>query len=759
MDVTKKYKFVILFTVFTIQSVCVLAQKTATDLMAELDKASSLKERVDICYSISIFYSSRLKVDSALFFANKIKEISTPSNYKTGFGKYYFATGAALKMRHKTEDAITNLRKAISIFTQEKDHLFLGKSYNTLASLYVLEGKYDLTGENFRLAILNSMIAGDDLTLIKEYLDAGRVFFRSLENDSAIIYFTKGLAIAEKIKHEGNIFLLAGELGILFLDTEDLYKAKYFLEYSLKNCTPTIDRTTLKLQLGHYADCLIKFSEYEKADSILSVIQKINIEFKNDWSDAFLDGLKGNLEFAKYNYRQALTYFVKSRERIISKGMDISFRSIILNYGKTEFMLGNYDNAILYLNEAKKLFHVINSVQFESDVDYFLASCFERKGRSDSALHYFKKYASLKDSAQSLEKQKTVIEVSAKYETEKKEQEIKLLQKESEANALLLRIKNQQIVEQQLEDDKKSQQLILVSQQNEINKLDASQKSLSLENETKENEKSQAKLKLLEQEAAYQKLLAAKQSQLKRNAYILIGAILILGAYIFYRYVRHKKLQNQQEILNERLRISRELHDEIGATLSGVALYSEIAKQKMTQHNEQDAQNYLNHISANSKDMVEKMGDIIWTISPDNDSMERIVARLKSYAVNLCSGKGMQMNFHVDETIKNSFLSMPGRKNIYLFSKEAINNAVKYSAASNVFFSINRNDDWVTVEIKDDGKGFNKDLVEKGNGLNNMQARAEELKADLKIQSKPGSGTCIRLSIGLHPIGGQRRTG
>src|SRR6185295_7495108 len=112
----------------------------------------------------------------------------------------------------------------------------------------------------------------------------------------------------------------------------------------------------------------------------------------------------------------------------------------------------------------------------------------------------------------------------------------------------------------------------------------------------KENEQRQAKLKILEQEASYQKLLLAKQAQQKKIIYSAIAIALLLTGYGLYRYIRKKRLQNKQEVLNERLRISRELHDEVGATLSGVALFSEIAKQKMEQHKTDDAQVYLHHI-------------------------------------------------------------------------------------------------------------------------------------------------------------------
>ena len=116
-----------------------------------------------------------------------------------------------------------------------------------------------------------------------------------------------------------------------------------------------------------------------------------------------------------------------------------------------------------------------------------------------------------------LQRQKAIIDISTRYETEKKEQAIELLRQDARANSLELQLRNQQLKEQQLEADKRSQQLELVSQQNEINKLDASQKALQLENEVQKNEKSVTQLNLLAGEAAFQKLLASKQSQQKKS--------------------------------------------------------------------------------------------------------------------------------------------------------------------------------------------------------------------------------------------------
>jgi signal transduction histidine kinase len=207
-----------------------------------------------------------------------------------------------------------------------------------------------------------------------------------------------------------------------------------------------------------------------------------------------------------------------------------------------------------------------------------------------------------------------------------------MLEKESEANSYLLQLRNQEIEKQKLENDKKTQQLALVSQQNEISKLDASQKELNLENEKKENEKNHAKLKLLEQEAAYQKLFTAKQDQQRKIVVISIACILILCGAGIYRYIRRKKLQSQQEVLNERLRISRELHDEVGSTLTGIAMFSHLTKEQIKAAKTEDVERSLNNIQQSAGDMVNKLSDIVWLINPEKDSLQKLIERLEQYA-------------------------------------------------------------------------------------------------------------------------------
>src|SRR6185436_16736123 len=121
-----------------------------------------------------------------------------------------------------------------------------------------------------------------------------------------------------------------------------------------------------------------------------------------------------------------------------------------------------------------------------------------------------------------------------------------------------------------------------------------------------------------------QTALVQQQSQRKNFAYAGIGVVLIAGGYGFYRFRKRKKLQSQQALMNERLRISRELHDEVGATLSGIAMYSHLTKEQIKNAQINEVEKSLNIMQQSSGEMVNKLNDIVWLINPDQDSLQKL---------------------------------------------------------------------------------------------------------------------------------------
>src|SRR5258705_3940279 len=123
------------------------------------------------------------------------------------------------------------------------------------------------------------------------------------------------------------------------------------------------------------------------------------------------------------------------------------------------------------------------------------------------------------------------------------------------------------------------------------------------------------------------------------------------------------------------------------------------------------------------------MIDIVWAINPQNDTFEKMIRRLKNYATGIVASPGIHLHFESEKELEQINLGMQQRNNIYLICKEAINNAIKYSECSHLHFALRNYDHRFQVEIRDDGKGFDAQHAFEGNGLKNMQSRADEIKA------------------------------
>jgi signal transduction histidine kinase len=225
--------------------------------------------------------------------------------------------------------------------------------------------------------------------------------------------------------------------------------------------------------------------------------------------------------------------------------------------------------------------------------------------------------------------------------------------------------------------------------------------------------------------------------------YFLIAITLSAGVYILFRYRLNQKLK----LFEMRNRISQDLHDEIGASMSGINLISQMAAEKLENNNTEEASAYLFKIKNYTQDIIEKLSDMVWIFNPQNDSIEKLLLRLKSFSIPIAMSKNIQIHFETGKESEITNLSIGQRKAIYLISKEALNNSFKYSGCSNIYYALSTHGSKWRLRIRDDGKGFSISSPVEGNGIRNMGARAEEVKAVIKIEAEPGKGTTIELEL------------
>ncbi len=224
--------------------------------------------------------------------------------------------------------------------------------------------------------------------------------------------------------------------------------------------------------------------------------------------------------------------------------------------------------------------------------------------------------------------------------------------------------------------------------------------------------------------------------------YALCAVTAILLSYIFYN-LRLKRIIELQRMRNK---IARDLHDDIGSTLSSINILSGTATKKIRTDAEKTTE-MLQKISDSSRRMMDAMGDIVWSINPDNDILENMAVRMKEYAAQVLEARDIDYSIHIDESVMNLKLPLDKRRDFYLVFKEAVNNLAKYASASSASINLSAEGNTLKLQVSDDGKGFEVSETSSGNGLKNMQQRAQTIGGKLTIISSPNNGTSIKLLL------------
>jgi signal transduction histidine kinase len=226
-----------------------------------------------------------------------------------------------------------------------------------------------------------------------------------------------------------------------------------------------------------------------------------------------------------------------------------------------------------------------------------------------------------------------------------------------------------------------------------------------------------------------------------------------------------KDLDRQLMLERERTRISQDMHDDVGASLTRISILSELAKNRA--ETDRETKQWLEQITTTSRNVMEEMSQIIWALNPKNDTLEGLIAYIRRFANEYLEPTSIHCAFELPEIMPKLPLSVEVRRNIYLVVREVLHNVVKHSGATKVIISLQphppaprpvRQAGSPPVEgeryaafiltIRDNGKGFDLANVEfPGNGLNNMKKRMADIGGEFFIITSPGEGTEIKLFV------------
>ena len=274
-----------------------------------------------------------------------------------------------------------------------------------------------------------------------------------------------------------------------------------------------------------------------------------------------------------------------------------------------------------------------------------------------------------------------------------------------------------------------------------------SEQTLHLLNVRYETKQRQERIDSLRNENFIASKLASAKNKQKNIAYLLALFTICLSVIGFYLFLKRKKFEREKALFEERLRFSRDLHDDIGSALSGMTIYSDVAVDKISKGKIEEAKEWIDQIRLQSVIMVSNISDLIWMVNTENSTIEKLVTYIRKQFEPVILSKGIQFDCTQLPTVNELRLNSKQQRQILHVCKEIINNSMKHAEASHISMHFGLKDKVLSLLIKDDGKGFDVNEIKRGNGISNIEIRIEELGGSLNLESILNLGTTYQIEI------------
>jgi len=230
-----------------------------------------------------------------------------------------------------------------------------------------------------------------------------------------------------------------------------------------------------------------------------------------------------------------------------------------------------------------------------------------------------------------------------------------------------------------------------------------------------------------------------------RRAWFLAACVLVLGGGL---YLWHRaRAVHAVAIERVRTHIATDLHDDIGTTLSQIAILNEVALARLGGESQAPRQ-LLESAARSARELVDTMADIVWSVDPKRDRVSEIVSRMRRTAEELCAARRIQLHFDAPESGDRA-LEPATRRQVFLVFKESLSNAVRHSGCGSVHVELRMQARAIELAVRDDGCGFAPETARDGNGLASMRRRATSIGGHCTVRSSPGSGTEVRFRAPL----------
>jgi|GEM_PF-5515797 len=570
----------------------------------------------------------------------------------------------------------------------DKINYYPGKrKYLTYQSeIFNLKGLFDSSIHICRVGLDLAIARKDDRFIGVHLNNIGNAYLYQGINDSAAHYFLQVPQYFEKTNEDKFLGILYSNLGVVFSNLDQPDESIHYNRLSMQLAKATGDELGIGYAMVNMGSELKILKNYDSA--LYYLVRALEIARKAQDQSLEKDALVnlGFVHTSLNNFKTAQVYFEQSLALSRQAQNDYGIISALKGMAEIQLKTKKFAEADKLLDQALAL-ALKGGFKEEEQLIYLLQYQTDlAAGKHKEALNHFRLYSELKDSLGSSDLKKSITALEKRYEAERKEK--------------LLLQKDVQI---------KQQDTALRAKNTWIIVLGASLASLGL-----------------------------------------IG-------FLIWKYYRQKQLaelkeQEMQQLQlsmkareEERNRIAGELHDDLGATLSGIGMYTHLIKSKVNKEPISAIEPMVNTIEQSASEMVTRLSDIVWVVNPVHDTIGKLIQRIEEFALDMAKARNMELKVSSSLEQEDLKLDMRARKNIYLICKEAINNSVKYSQASELGFSATTTDHLLEISIEDNGIGYDKNSIKRGNGLNNIEHRAREIAAEFSLDAEPGKGSKLEL--------------
>jgi two-component system, NarL family, sensor histidine kinase UhpB len=697
---------------------------------------SSEDKLITLYNDFGLTFAGKGDLEDALEYWSKGLAIANRLNNWRGAHFFHGNIAWLLGRRGEYEEARKHLIDNLNNLNRyEKDFVSgLGQAYRALASIESNQSDYASAIEHYLGALVYYEKAGSADEYASVLASLGNLYLKQSDTVNATVYLNKALESYRKLQDSRGIALALSRLGDVALFRRRFADALAYYSQSVLLSRPFGKSNQLVSYLSEAASMYLQLAQEQNQPASVFVGKDSTL---SKHTRAYLDSADVLLR--------------ESEEVARGLGDKNSLQVSLFGLGRLEKARGNWNEAYSYLMQASQLADSLNRKKEIYESYAILAEVSMKLSRYDEAYRYHQHYSAYKDSVFNETSSKQIKEALAKYGSDKKDIEIKSLNQDKEIASLKVKQQESALRQATLEALRKESDIKLLNQTKELQR----QQLLNANRALTEREL-EAKAKSAELEAARKDQLL-QEHNLDEQRLITYGSMafalltVVLGFVLFNRFQLRKELDKRNAIIEERRRISSDMHDDLGSSLSTIALLSQVMKGDSSG---QSVNGEVEKISIAAQQSLEKMSEIVWSLNPRNDKLANLVAYIRKYAVEYFENSPVQCGVTMSGTIPDVEITGEQRRNVFLTVKEALHNIVKHSGATRAQMTFAFQDHTLQLSIHDNGKGIDTAARSMfGNGIINMQRRMKEAGGDMAIENKNGTTVKLVLPVRGTPAG------